>query len=1488
MKRLLYILLIVIACALLTLGMLFAVAQSSKVQTAAVKVVTQELSRALGTQLNIENIDYTFPGHITATGIYIEDLQRDTLLYADTLDARFSLTAFAKNNIIFRKVELKHAYANAYQLPDTAHGRHMNYDFLIELIPQSSEHKPMQQIVEVRNITLNDLRLRYDDYRINRLDASLDLHHFSKDSLHASVNSLSLTDQQGFILNDLQTEVLINKEQAQIRSLALALPNSSLTLNGSIQHNDSHNTPTADQTDDNESMFAHLFNPDNLNNAEVNLHIDNALLTGSDISRFLPQLKNMHGQVGFNADVTGTLNNILANNLALSYKNQNILSGNVSFYGLPQLDTSYVHAQLNDLSLNKAVIQDFVSDLQGKPFLLPNSLAQLGQTHYRGILDGRLDSLTLNGQFSSRLGNITTNGLLLADSAFTNLNFKGLLQTKRFNIGKLAGNKHIGNIALKMQADATVGENKPLQAKLNGNISSLQLLGYSYKNIFVNGDYSKDEFNGNIRINDPNINLNADGLLDFTQELPVVNAVVKLDKLQLGPLNLSDKYADADISALITVNASGDNPDNINGYLYIDSLLLKRTDKRLFMRQLRLLAQTGDDQPTNLKINSDFLNANLAGNYRYSTLPLTFRRLVAQHLPKALAENKRDEANSSNSLNQMEFYAYFKQLDSITSVLDLPLSLPQMPTIKGFVNEHTNQHALQIAVPRLIAGSQQFDDITININNQQQQLNLGLAAYKHASDNPAGEKMGDVNALLQAVARNDSLYLDFTFENTDSARTVGTLHTATHFSQYAQKPLIDCHILPTSIMLADSVWNISDSHIVYTVADTTLQMNGFRIGSDNQFIYADGLASKRETDSINIQLSNIVLDYLLEYTYAKRSISFGGAATGWATAYSLFSQPMFEAELWMQDAKINNALLGDAHAKAMLNREQKTIDILGAVTEQGDTIAKVDGIVKPADKRWDLFIYPDSANLAFINRWTEGFLDNITGRGFGYVHVFGIALDTWVEGKAYAKDATIGIPFLGTVYHLNDSVTLGLDSITFSNLTLYDEFGNPLYLNGIVHHDRFKDFSYEIDASVNRTLVMNLPEKKQEMFYGRVFGTGDVSIRGNEAECRISANARTDENSSFFFSTATASTAKENNFITFVDHQPLRKNATNTRPEQKKPNTKVFVDIQIEATPDLEVAIVIDPKTGDQLRGRGEGNLRFQYDVNSDDVSLYGTYTLNSGTFQFTLENLIRKQFTIRDGSTVTFSGDPMNLQIDASAAYSTTASLRDLFGSDYSTVATNRSSIPVNCIIYLRDNLMNPVISFGIELPQSDESVASQVKSIINTDEMMMREILYLLVFNRFYTPEYLQNRTNVGLNETYSLLTSTVTGQINNWLRKLTNNFTVGFNIRAEGFDSQSSQEYETQFQYTPNNRLVINGNFGYRYNDISNQPVFGNLDVEYLLTPSGMWRAKAYTHTIDKYSLREAHTIQGVGLMFKYDFNGADAKPKKTKKTKNKDKD
>ena len=105
----------------------------------------------------------------------------------------------------------------------------------------------------------------------------------------------------------------------------------------------------------------------------------------------------------------------------------------------------------------------------------------------------------------------------------------------------------------------------------------------------------------------------------------------------------------------------------------------------------------------------------------------------------------------------------------------------------------------------------------------------------------------------------------------------------------------------------------------------------------------------------------------------------------------------------------------------------------------------------------------------------------------------------------------------------------------------------------------------------------------------------------------------------------------------------------------------------------------------------------------------------------------------------------------------------------------------------------------------------------------------------------------------------------------------FSLGVAIRTEGEGAEMSQEYEANFQIQPVDRLVINGNVGYRYNDVSNQPFFGDLDVEVLLTEDGQWRVKGYTHTVDKYSLRQATTIQGVGFMWKKDFNWPSKKDK-----------
>ena len=297
--------------------------------------------------------------------------------------------------------------------------------------------------------------------------------------------------------------------------------------------------------------------------------------------------------------------------------------------------------------------------------------------------------------------------------------------------------------------------------------------------------------------------------------------------------------------------------------------------------------------------------------------------------------------------------------------------------------------------------------------------------------------------------------------------------------------------------------------------------------------------------------------------------------------------------------------------------------------------------------------------------------------------------------------------------------------------------------------------------------------------------------------------------------------------------------------------------------------LVLGERNGDLIQGRGTGALQLAYDTETGDVSLLGSYDIDQGTMSYTVANMIRKEFTVGEGSTIVFSGDATNPQLNVTAKYKVTANLRDLFGEEAEQLATSRSNIPVLTCLHMSGTLNNPILSFSLEFPMSDQNIQQQVRQVINTDEMLMRQVIYLLVFGRFFTPDYMTNAQTATLNSTYSLLSSTVTSQINAWLSKLTDMLTLGVAIRTDGEGSNASQEYEAQFQLQPVDRLVINGNVGYRYNDISNQPFFGDLDVEVLLTEDGQWRIKGYTHTVDKYSLRQASTIQGVGFMWKKDF-------------------
>lgn len=1200
----------------------------------------------------------------------------------------------------------------------------------------------------------------------------------------------------------------------------------------------------------------------------------------------------------FEATLRGDLDSLFADQLQLVYRGQRMFAGDVAVYDPLDLKTLSVRADCEDLFCNHALLQDMLSQLLHKPVRLPRPVANLGQVHYRGKVYGRLEDMQLRGAFSTALGTVTVNGNARTDTTLQHYAFCGQVSARRFRIGKLLNNKDIGTVTLTAHVDGRTGVNEPFACTADARIDRIDYRNYAYRNIRFDGQFADEEVSGALHIDDENIGLHMEGLADLSEQDTRIDGQLHLAHFRPGALHLTERYPQLEAGATVYVSlfAAGKTfaqlLDRTTGYLIVDSLRLQNAEQQTLMTQLKVEFDNGEEAGVpahRLQIQSDYLNARLSGGFSYNTLPATVGNFIAQYMPSAPVR----KSGEPHQPNDLDFYAYFRNLEPLADVFDLDISLPSFPTVKGFVRESDNQFGMQAYIPQVISPGVWMEDVTVSLDNTGNRAGLSVYVLNHLpQDSPAALKIGDMRAYVDMTAKDDILGLTVRLDNTDSVRNEGTIRVSSRLQEYAGRPLWDVHIHPTEILLNDSVWNIGDAHVIYTAADTTLGIEHFRLSTQHQTVVAHGMASPRMEDSIYVELKNIDVNYLLGYSGIEHALSVDGSLTGWANIYGLFSQPMFEAECVMPSAGLNGVPLGRAVAQATWNRDARRVEIAGDVIDTtAHVIAHVDGLIKP-EKRWELDIACDSVNLEIVNFWTKGILTGIRGLGYGNLHIDGHERETYITAGLYGRNAQLTVPQIGATFMFSDSVLMDSTAIRFPHITLHDTEGHTGSFEGALTHRLFDDFHYDMTAAVSNMRVFDLPYDPQAMFYGKVHGSGNVHISGDEQECRIAVNARTEADTKFYLSVNTASTAGSSSFVNFVQpdtaandllrllqHQPPAAKRSMEHSRQKG-STRVILSLLIEATPTADVVLRMGGDDG--LHGRGEGNLRVDYDDRTGDVQMLGTYTLQSGIFSFSLGNLVRRNFELAEGSRVIWNGDPTMPTVDVTGRYRVTASLRDLYGDDVSQVSTNRTSVPVNCVLHMTDQLFNPVISFAVELPQSDESVQSQVRSVINTNEMLMRQVIYLLAFNRFYTPEYLQNTKNVGLNETYSLLSSTITGQINAWLSKLTDVFSMGFNIRTDGEGSTASQEYEANFQIHPINQLLINGNFGYRYNDLSNRPFFGDLDVEYLLTENGKLRAKAYTHTVDKYSLRQANTVQGIGFVFKHDFNWRPLRKKNTSNT------
>ena len=1452
---------IVVGTVILLISAIFFLLQIGKIQQLIAQKVAMDLSARVQSGISIGKVEYKLFNTISLHDVFVKDLEQDTLLHISELNAHFNLIRFFSGKIIFHSADFNALYAN---LSIDEKGE-TNFKFLIDAFSNPASEKKdndleynIEQLrlknssIHFRNFKNQSDEIKNPDNQINfnrlyfdKINAELALHVLNKDTLNAEIISFSGEEQSGLKLMELKTSVAGSHSQLEIPDINVLLPNSRLRFSNIALKYDS---------------LPDFKNFPQKVRLEGKLH--SSYLKLDDISPLIPQLKNTEAVVSLQTAVDGQLSNLRVRDFKIQYGESFVLNGDLDLNGLPDLDQTFVYGNLKELRLNANDTEKFISDLIEERYQLPDAMKQLGMIRFKGNITGFFSNLVIYGNLRTNIGNISTDLLLQFEDKFRDLKYNGTIKSSGLNLGQMLQTEDVGNIAFYMNTVGSRKINAPFQGVIDANVSEFSLYGYKYHDIHFDGDYDGNGFNGKLKIEDENISANFNGLIDMTQKLPVFDFELAVKETNLHALHLIEKYPDSKLSFKAKMNMVGNSLDNINGYLRFDSVTFANGDKTLDLDRINFMSQTDKDY-TNFSIESQYLNGSFSGNFKYSKLPEISTGILEKYLP-SLKDKKRQKKLVDA---QIDIDLTLSNTEELSNILEISYELNETARIKGRLDESKNMIDIVATVPKLTYGDQRFNNSTLHIWSEKQKLEVILE-----SDIPTVDDFWNVS--LYSAAQKDSLIANLEWKNRQQVVSESKFKTLTCFSRDKKNNFTaQTSILPSEIFISDSLWNVNATKIEFE--KDIIRIDDFRFGSESQHLNIDGIASKSQSDSLKIEMKEVDLDFISALANM-RGFSIGGFSTGKATILSVLERPVFDAILSVSGLKLNDKRMGDASIFSTWDQHNKQVVAIASITDGNETTVLGECIYEPTENTLDVLIDANRLKLDFLSKYYDKILPNTTGYASGKLRIGGPLNEIRFDGRLKVDEGQVTVGLLGSTFYFNDTIALEPNSITFPNVTLYDAEKNKITLDGaLTHNGLFRNFRYNLDIQTANAQVVNLQAGANDLFFGKAYAEATVRISGTEDDVSIRVNALTKPGTKVYIQTGVSSQTTDAGFIHFVRQREQREDSELPRRPRGTPSssTTTRLNLQIEATPAADVNLIIDPISGDMISGKGNGNIRIEYNSSQADTKMYGNYNLESGNYLFTLQNVFRKEFKIESGSSVYWTGSPSSAQVNIRAIYSLTASLKDLLDEDLlSSVQGSRITVPVNCILILTDDLMAPAIKFDIDLPSSDDGLKQVVRNVINTDEMLTQQILYLLLFNKFYMPNN-QNVVNLSSNEFWSLATSTASAQLNNLISQFSENnaLSLGFDIRRV---TDMGMEYQLDLLYQPNDRWIVNGNFGYRDNNSNienyNQYIT-DVDIEYLLTESGKLRAKFYNHTIDRTAqLRTAKNTQGIGLVYRESFD------------------
>lgn len=1381
------------------------------VQTFLGSTVATALAQKFGTEVSVGKINLGFFNRIIIDDVRMLDQKGDSMIYASRLSAKVDLLPLKDGKISVSSAQLFGLRANIYRQNAKSD---MNIQFMLDSLASkdTTQHKPLD--LRIGSVIIRHGSIAYNQRDIASAAGVFSPQHIGISNLSAHIALHHLTD------NDINLSI---KKIAFTDKSGLQVKNLRFKVNA-----DKHQARLSDFQL--ELPKSHLQLEDLIATYRTNEKgklisetlqfeggIKPSLITLSDVACFAPILRKWNDALYIDTHFSGTSTSARIHQLHFKTQSGSILlkanakasDWNRKLHWLANIETLHVSDE---------GMEQIAANL-GSKVKIPKEVLRLGNIYYKGVASGKGKSqIGTKGVLRTDAGNVEIDAHQNGKQLYAKVDTKGI------NLGKILDNAKLGIIAAHLTAQGT---KEHLVAK--GEIPLFDFNNYRFCNIRLDGSYNKGLINGLASIADPNINLQVAG----KYSIPKKQYEAQLNLAHLQPTVLGVKMADNTYTLNdIRVSAKNEGADS-----YLD-------------------------------LEAPFANIHVKGQYDYGTLVQTMTNMLASKLPTLPGIGK----TSNKTRNNFSIEAEIASTEILQRMLGVPLDIQQPVVIDGNISDLDRSVNLTAQLPAFSYNGSDYSGGSLQMNTEGDTLKVDARIKTGAA--------GSISPTLhvKAAAADNTLMASLGYNNHSKSLPIhGALNAEAQFYKNTDNvSTAHVDIKPSVIHIGEKPWKVHPADITYS--KNHLEIENFEVSHGDQHVAVNGLATPNKEDSIVAQLKDVDVEYILNLVNF-HSVDFSGKASGKAIVKSIFNDPDAYAKLDIKDFEFEHGPMGILHANVNFNKELSQIDINAVADEGEEHQTLIDGYVSPKRNYIDLGIEAQGTNMKFMESFCGSFMDDIQARAKGKVNLVGDLSDINLVGDLYAT-GKMHMKQLGTEYSFNNLHAHAIpDDILLNNDTIFDRNHNMALVSGGIHHKHLTRLSYDLTLKAHNFLGYDTHEFGDNTFYGTVYATGEVGIHGKSGETIIDIDAEPGPGSIFVYNVASPDAISDKSFIHWHDIAPELTDSLKLQQKDADDDIDFSSDMRINflvnATPNLTLKLMMDPQSGDYITLNGNGVLRANW-FNKGSFDMFGNYVVDHGVYKLTIQNVIKKDFEFMPGGTIAFGGNPYNAPLNLQAKYTVNGvPLSDLsIGRSFSS-----NNIRVDCLMNITGTPQSPSVDFSMDLPTVNTDAKQMIYSVINSQEEMNQQVLYLLAIGRFYAQTKnnqssedadQQSQTSLAMQ---SFLSGTISQQLNTVLSNVvkSNNWNFGANI-STGDEGFNNAEYEGILSgRLLNNRLLFNGQFGYRDNANATQSFIGDFDLRYLIFPNGNLAVRMYNQTNDRYFTRNSLNTQGLGLIMKKDFNG-----------------